>query len=399
MSLARLVAAMAAVIVALCAGLYLGGHPGDLPGPVKDAFVDDSVRLTADATEVIKGNYFRSVSDSQIDESSLNGIISSLRSRYHDRFSQYLDPQDLGSFNQRISGRLTGVGLGISQVKRGLRVGEVYDGSPAERAGILPGEIIVSVDGESIAGKDSDLVTGQIKGREGTKVTIGVLSPSSGETRQIRLTRQEIKLPNVEAHMRRVGSQRVGYIQFASFTERIHGPLRDAVDRVRTRGAKGLVLDMRGNGGGLLQEAIRCASIFVSKGKTIVSTRSRTQPDVVYRAPGGDIGAFPVVVLVDRDTASAAEILTAALADDNGATVVGTRTYGKGVYQRVLDLPNGGALDLTVGEFYTADGTNLAGEGFQPDVAVRDDPKTPRDEGLRRALDVLGSELSATPAG
>jgi len=398
-SLVRLVAAVAAVIVALCAGLYLGGHPDHLPGPVQDAFVDDSASLTSDAAQVIRDNYFRAVKDSEIDDGSLNGIVDRLRRHYHDRFSHYFNPQDLGRFDQSISGRFTGVGLSVSEVKKGLRIGEVFDGSPAKRAGILPGEIVVSVEGKSIAGQSSDLITAKIKGPEGTKVTIGILSPDSGKTRQVHLTRQRIDLPVVEAQMRRTDGRRVGYIQFASFTDGVHGPLRDAVDKVRKNGAEGIVLDMRANGGGLLKEAILCASIFVAKGKTVVSTRSRTQPDVVYRALGGDIGDFPVVVLVDRNSASAAEILTAALGDDTDATVVGTRTYGKGVYQQVLDLPNGGALDLTVGEFYTADGTNLAGKGYKPDVKARDNPKSPPDEGLQKALGVLGSKLPTLAAG
>lgn len=393
-------AAAAAVIVALCAGLYLGGHPDGLPTWVQETFTEDqSPSLTSEATDVIKDNYFRKVGQGEIDDGSLNGIVKRLGRKYDDRFSHYFSPKDLGSFNESISGRFTGVGLSVSEVKRGLRVGEVFDGSPAKKAGILPGQIVVSVKGKSIAGKDSDVATALIKGPEGTFVTIGVFSPDTKKTRQVRLMRKAIDLPNVEAHIRMIDGKKVGYIEFASFTENVHVPLRKAVEEVRDKGAEGMVLDMRANGGGLLPEAVLTASIFVSKGKVVVSTKSRTQGDEVYRAQGDDIGDFPVVVLVDRNTASAAEILTAALSEDAGATVVGTRTYGKGVFQQVIDLDNGGALDLTIGEFFTADGTNLAGEGFKPDIRGRDNPKSPPDEGLQKALSVLGSELPPSPAG
>ncbi len=394
-----LAASVAAVIVALCAGLYLGGHPDRLPEGARSLFVDDNSNLTGDATEIIKDNYFRKVDQSEIDDGSLDGIVERLKKQNHDRFSHYFTPEDLGSFNQSISGRFTGVGLSVSEVKRGLRIGEVFDKSPAKEAGLLPGQVVVSVNGKSIAGKSSDLAVAMIKGPEGTKVTIGVLSPDSGTTRQVRLTRKAIDLPIVEAQIRRVNGKKVGYIEFSSFTEAVHRPLRRAVERMRAMGAEGIVLDMRANGGGLLQEAILSASIFVPKGKTVVSTKSRTQGDNVYKAVGDDIGGFPIVVLVDRNTASAAEILTAALADDTDATVVGTRTFGKGVFQQVIDLPNGGALDLTIGEFYTADGTNLAGKGFKPDIRAKDNPKTAQDEGLRKALDVLGSQLPSSANG
>ncbi len=399
MSGGRLAAGLAAVIVALCAGLYLGGHPSSLPEPVRNVFVDDSSSLTAEASDVIRDNYFRSVSQSDIDDSSLNGIVDHLRRRYHDRFSHYFDPEDLGRFDQSINGRFTGVGLSVIEVKKGLQIAEVFDGSPAKRSGILPDDVVVSVNGKSIAGEDSDLVTARIKGPEGTKVRIGVLRPSTGKTRQITLTREAIDLPIVTDEMRNIDGRRVGYIDFVSFTDGVNQQLRKAVDTVRSKGAEGIVLDMRANGGGLLQEAILSASIFVPEGKVVVSTRSRTQGNEVYRAVGGDIGDFPVVVLVDRGTASAAEILTAAMSEDADATVVGTRTFGKGVFQQVLDLPNGGALDLTVGEFYTADGTNLAGKGFKPDIHVSDKPATKPDEGLDKALSVLGSELPVSSNG
>jgi carboxyl-terminal processing protease len=177
-----------------------------------------------------------------------------------------------------------------------------------------------------------------------------------------------------------------------SFSEGVHALLREAVEKVQKEGAEGIVLDLRGNGGGLLEEAVLTAGIFLPKGETVVSTDSRTQGHAVYKTKGGNLPALPIVVLIDRNTASAAEILTAALADDAGAKTVGTRSYGKGVFQQEIDLSNGGALKLTVGEYFTPSGENLAGKGIHPEVRVRDLPETARDEGLERALGVLAAE-------
>ena len=189
--------------------------------------------------------------------------------------------------------------------------------------------------------------------------------------------------------------EKLAYVRFATFSEGAHGELREEIERLYRRGAEGLVLDLRGNGGGLLNEAVLSASIFLEDGN-VVSTRSRTQGDKDYPAVGDAIDPRPAAVLVNRDTASAAEILTAALQQNDLAEVVGTRTYGKGTFQEVMDLPAGGALDLTVGEYLTADGTSILGEGVKPNVRVEDDRATAsKDEALERALEVVGGQLPA----
>jgi carboxyl-terminal processing protease len=199
-------------------------------------------------------------------------------------------------------------------------------------------------------------------------------------------------VPVVQGRIRRAAGRKVAYVQLAGFSEGAHGELRSEIERLYRQGAEGLVLDLRGNGGGLLNEAVLTSSVFVDKG-VIVSTSGRTQPDKDYQAVGGALDPRPTVVLINRDTASAAEILTAALEEHGLATVVGTRSFGKGVFQEVIDLDSGGALDLTVGEYLTSKGRSLAGNGIKPDVPAKDNLKTRDDEGLERALEVLGREL------
>ena len=389
---ARIAALAVALIATLCAGIWLGGHPGKLPEFLRDRFVDDSAGLNLEATELIEDNYYREVGPTELTNASLQGMVRELRRRHKDRFSDYFSPEALDHFNEAIAGRFSGVGLTVSQVKQGLRVDKVFPHSPAEGAGIAPGELIVSVNGDSIAGVSSQMSTEKIKGPEGTEVTIGV-KPEGGKVRELKVTRAQIALPVVTHKVEEVGGRKLGYVRLISFSEGAHALLRKAVEKVRAEGAEGIVLDLRGNGGGLLGEAVLTASIFLPEDEVVVTTDSRTQGHSVYRTAGDNLPALPLVVLIDRNTASAAEILTAALADNAGATVVGTRSYGKGVFQQEIGLSNGGALKLTIGEYFTPDGVNLAkSHGIHPDVKATDDLRTVPDEALDRALGVLSSQ-------
>ncbi|HEU4944454.1 MAG TPA: S41 family peptidase, partial [Solirubrobacterales bacterium] len=280
----------------------------------------------------------------------------------------------------------------VTEVKEGLRVSRVFHRSPARKAGIEVGDVIVSVDGEPIAGENSEVSTAKIKGPEGTEVTIGVRTPPGKAVRQLRLTRAEVSLPIVSSSVKTVAGRKLGYVRLVTFSEGAHAFLRRAVQKVEREGAEGIVLDLRANGGGLLQEAVLTASIFLPEDEVVVTTDSRTQGHAVYKTVGDNLPARPLVVLIDRNTASAAEILTAALADNADARVVGLRSFGKGVFQQEVGLSNGGALKLTIGEYFTPDGANLAGHGIKPDVEARDLPKTARDEAIDRALEELAKQ-------
>jgi carboxyl-terminal processing protease len=382
------------LIAFLCAGLWLGGHPAKLPEFLRDPFAGSQSGLTAEAAEVLEDNYYRPVGSEELGNASLQGMVRELRKRHSDRFTEYFSAESLESFNQAIEGRFSGVGLSVVPVKRGLRAVQVFAGSPAEEAGIKGGDTIVSVDGDSIAGLGSAEATAKIKGPEGTEVALGVLAAKSGEVRRLRLTRAEVALPNVSSKVVEVDGRKLGYVRMLSFSEGVHALLADAVGKVQREGAEGILLDLRANPGGLLDEAVLSAGLFLPEDEVVVSTRSRTQGDSVHRTAGGNVAKVPVAVLIDRNTASAAEILTAALADDGGATVVGTRSFGKGVFQEERGLSNGGALKLTVGEYFTPKGVNLArSHGIHPDVEASDDPETPADEGRARGLQALAGQV------
>jgi carboxyl-terminal processing protease len=390
------VAFAVALVAMLAAGLWLGGHPRLLPDPLRDLFVDEPTGLVAEAAEAIEDNYFRPVGEEELGNASLQGMVRELRKRHDDRFSEYFSPESLESFNQQLEGRFSGIGLSVIEVKSGLRVAQVFPRSPADEAGIEVGDTVVSVEGESIAGVSSTEATKKIKGPEGTEVTIGVRDGGSGKVRELTLTRAEVALPNVSRRLETVDGLELGYVRLLTFSEGAHAQLGRAVEKVQEEGAEGILLDLRHNPGGLLGEAVRSASLFLPEGKVVVSTNSRSQGESVHETGDGRITSLPVVVLIDGGTASAAEILAAALADNGDAKVVGTRSFGKGVFQEEQPLASGGALKLTVGEYFTPNGVNLAeSHGIHPDVKVKDNARTPADEVEERGFEVLTGQAGS----
>jgi carboxyl-terminal processing protease len=350
--------------------------------------------LPTDARDVIEQSYWKPVKLPFLNNSSVNGMISALKKRYDDRFSHYFDPKELRQFEESNSGQFSGVGLTVTGVKAGLRVSTVLPDSPAKRADIHADDLIVGVDGKSIAGVPEEVAVGRIKGPPGTPVTLRVRSAHGGGTRIVHLKRATVELPIAPTRILHAGPTKVGYVHFLTFSSGSHGELESAVQKVDRKGAKALVLDLRGNGGGELNEAVLSASLFLKEGQRVVSTRSRTLGTQKYDAVGTALPARPMVVLMDHNTASSAEILASALAEHHVATTVGTRSFGKGTFQQVIHLAAGGALDLTVGRYFTANGSSLLGKGIVPDVKARDDPKTKRDEALDKALSVLAEKIA-----
>ena len=383
------------MLLLLVLGLWLGGHPTSLPEPVRDVFVDQQVADVDEALADIEHDYYRKPRSSKLTDDAINGAVLGL----DDRFSNYFDPKEYAAFLESTAGEFSGVGLDVLQDPAGLKIQRAIPGSPAARAGLRAGDLIVAVNGTSIAGKASQVSTALIKGRPGTSVTLTVSRDGRRRVQEVR--RARIDVPVVTSSVTTVGGVKYGVDRLASFTSGAHGELRQSIDRQLKAGAKGIVLDLRGNGGGLLDEAVLVSSIFIPEG-TIVSTDGRTRDRQVYRATGGAISTkIPVVVLVDKGTASASEIVSAALKERGRAKIVGAPTFGKGVFQEVKELSSGGALDITVGEYFTPSGRNLGGggvrqgKGVTPDIAARDLPTTSADEALQAALRRLQTQRDA----
>jgi carboxyl-terminal processing protease len=395
----------ACVILALLVGLWFGGHPSWLPSPVRSVFTSESSndKLVNQVLGLLSKEYYRPVNTSSLVNRGLTQIVASLK----DPYSHYYDPSQYGSFQQLTDPHLSGIGVDVIGTRQGVKILQVYSGTPAANAGLTRGEQIVAVGSQSLAGPHPKLngnkATKLIKGTAGTNVTIKVLRGS--HTLSKTLTRANVIVPVADSRLLTYHGTKVGYVELSQFAQGAGAEVRSQVQRMLHQGAQALILDLRNNGGGLVEEAVKTASIFVPSG-TIVSTRGRAVAPQAYLATGNAIStSIPMVVLVNRDTASAAEIVTGALKDHGRATVVGTRTYGKGVFQEIMQLRNGGALDFTVGEYFTPNGTNLGapgvrdgrnvarGPGIKPQVYVAEPPGSHVDTQLQAAEKTVVAKL------
>ncbi len=400
-------------------GIWLGGHPEDLPKFARrSAFeANQQTQVVDEALARISSDYYRPISKSQLANTSIAGAVASL----NDRFSHYLTPKEFHEFDSPPS--FTGIGVVVAPEHKGLLIARVFDSSPAMRAGLKAGEVIIAVNGRSLVGLSADAATSLIKGPPGTEVVLGIerggraripvantarpaahpaqghaALPTHGITHTVHVTRAVISEPVVASEIHTVHGVKLGVVALATFSPESHVEVAAAVEKVLHEGARGIVFDLRANGGGLVEEARLIASLFIAHG-TIVSTRGRTQPSETITATGDPLApTIPMVVLVDHNTASSSEITTAALQDHHRAAVVGTHTFGKGVFQEEQPLSNGGALDITVGEYFTPDGRNLGGGGVKQGAGITPEVLIPNNvvdtpQGLNMALNTLAAKV------
>jgi carboxyl-terminal processing protease len=386
---------IAGAVLALVVGLWLGGHPSWMPTPLRNVFTsqDQNTQVVDEVFNLLQQDYYRKVSRQQLVNEGLAKAVASL----NDPYSHYFDRTAYRAFQNEDNPHLSGIGIDVDPARNGLRVLDVFPRSPAARAGLTRGDLIVGVGSTSLNGKPQAYSASLIRGRAGTRVDLSVRS--GHRTRSVSVVRENLTVPVTTGRVIRFRGHRIGYVTLTSFTSGSGAQVRSQVKRVLRHGAQAIVLDLRENGGGLLQEAVNVASTFIPDG-TIVSTAGRSQPRQVYLARGGAIAAhIPMAVMVDHGTASAAEIVTGALQDRGRAKVVGTHTYGKGVFQEIEPLPNGGALDFTVGEYFTPSGRNLGGGGVRrgagitPNIRASTNLRSRVDTALRVAERTVAAEI------
>jgi carboxyl-terminal processing protease len=390
----RILPTVLAVVVVLLIGIWLGGHPSWLPSPLRSAFVNNNDDpLVNQVLGLLQNDYYRPLNRNQLVNKGLAGMVASL----DDPYSHYYDPSDYQGFLNEDNPHLSGIGVDVLGQTKGLQIQDVFPDSPAAKAGLQRGDVIVAVGATSLAHRQASFGSGLIKGTAGTTVTL-TIERGKRELKRT-LTREDIVVPVASGTIVNYHGKKLGVLTLAQFVDGAGAELKAQVLSVLHQGAQGLVLDLRDNPGGLLEEAVNVASIFIPDG-TIVSTAGRAQPRQVYVAKGGAISTIiPLVVLVDRGTASAAEIVTGALKDRGRALVVGTHTYGKGVFQEIDPLPNGGALDFTVGEYFTPNGQNLGGGGVKegagitPNVYASTSPNSTVDTALNVAEKTVAAEV------
>jgi carboxyl-terminal processing protease len=314
--------------------------------------IRDSLKSFTDVYAIVEQNYAEPIQGDRADTAIYDGAIPGML-RVLDPHSNFYDPKAYAKMREDQRGHYYGVGMVIQQQNNKVYVITPYEGTPSFRAGIRPGDIIAAIDGKSTEGMTSDLVAKNLKGPKGTHVQVSVVRDGQSKPLSFDLVRDEIPHPSVDLKYEiRPG---VGYIHLTQFQETTAQEVNQAIDSFPN--LKGLVFDLRGNPGGLLSQAVEVCDHLLSKGQTIVSQRGRAYPDQNYTATHGNGGkTFPIVVLVNRNTASAAEIVSGALQDHDRALIVGETTFGKGLVQTVYNLSENTGLALSTYHYYTPSG-------------------------------------------
>jgi carboxyl-terminal processing protease len=340
--------------------------------------------------QVVDG-YVEPVDEEKLRQGAIKGMLDQL-----DPFTSYVPPADEERFNRLLEGAYKGVGIQIEQNKetKEIEVITPIEDSPAHKAGVLPGDIILKVNGEDVRTQLIDDVTKRIAGPVGSEVRITVRH-QTGEEVELTMTRQEIVMPTVKGYRRTSNNDwdywvnsdpRVAYVRLTQFTEETTGKLRPLLERLLAQGMKGLILDLRFNPGGMLTQAEQVVDLFLDDG-VIVVTKGRSRPEDVRRAKGpGTLPTFPMVVLVNEHSASAAEIVAGSLMDNRRALVVGARTYGKGSVQEVTHLDRGGELKMTVAYYYLPSGRLVHRKKDATDWGVLPQIQVAMDEESQRWL-------------
>ncbi|HLI07989.1 MAG TPA: S41 family peptidase [Ktedonobacteraceae bacterium] len=321
------------------------------------------------AWQDIDQNYVdrKAVNYQQMSYSAIQAMVQVLHDTGHTRF---LTPQEVKSENQQLSGQFVGIGISLQQdaTTGNIVIISTIPGSPAQKAGIKPGDIITAVNGTSVSGKSLDQVTSMIHGNAGTSVSLTIKRPSTNQTLTFKMVRAQINVPNVLMYY--IPQDHVADIQIVQFASGVSANLRQDLDKAKKDGATGIILDLRNNPGGYLSEAVDTASLFMSKGVVLIEQDSSGTQTKVSVTGATDNTTTPLVVLTNGNTASAAEIVTAALEDNHRATVIGTRTFGTGTVLQEFPLSDGSALLIGTQEWLTPDGQFIRDHGVQPNIDV-----------------------------
>ena len=364
------------------AGLLFGSAAAPLHRAIGQNAPGDStyqqLSLFGDIFDRVKENYVVDPPSDTLIYDAVNGMLAGL-----DPHSSYMNQKQYGDMQVETSGQFGGLGLEVTQTDGLLKVISPIDDTPAARAGIKPGDIIVDINGKSTDGINLDDAVTEMRGPPNSKITL-TLKRSGVDTPVIlTLTREIIQIEDVKSRLFPTASGNVGYIRLASFDEKADQDIRNAVTALQKQSGGNIhayILDMRDNPGGLLDQAVSVADDFLNSGE-IVSTHGRHSDDdqVWYAQPGDILNGAPMVVMTNEGSASAAEIVTAALQQNQRALVLGMRTFGKGSVQTIVPIPGNGALRLTTALYYTPSGKSIQDYGVTPDVKVSD-TRTPADQ-------------------
>ena len=332
----------------------------------EDADTYELLNLFGEVMERAKVSYVEDVSDKKLIESAINGMLSSL-----DPHSSFLDDQSFKYMSEQTKGKFGGLGIEVTMENGVVKVVSPIDDTPASKVGLKPGDYITNIDGEAVMGMTLNDAVDKMRGKIGSKVKLTIRRINE-KPLEVTLKREEIKIQSVKNSIK---ADDVVYIRISSFSEDVDTmtakAIKDAKKKLGDK-LKGVVIDVRNNPGGLLDQAVNVSDLFLDKGE-IVSTRSRNEEDTVkYTAKEGDIAkGLPIVVIVNDGSASASEIVAGALQDHKRAIILGEKSFGKGSVQTVIPLGKYGAMRLTTARYYTPSGRSIQAKGIEPDIEVK----------------------------
>lgn len=356
----RIAAFTAAILLALTAGFAIGRI--DFGQQMQMA--DSAFEQKAQEIGQILQQYFYKGADEQ---TLMDGMLHGMADALGDPYTTYYNEEELNRYNEVTSETYGGIGVVISKdADTGYpKASRVYKNSPAQKAGLMTGDVFVAVDGERVKSDDTlTALSNKMRGEKGTQVTVTI--QRGGKEMEFTITRAQIQAEYVEYHML---DSEVGYILISEFSTKCDEEFKAAVKDLQAQGMKRLVLDVRSNPGGYVDQAVHIADMLLPEG-VVVSLKDKNGKTQEYTSDAGQLG-IPMVVLVNEYSASASEILVGALKDYGAATVVGMKTYGKGIVQMMFPLASGGALDVTIASYFTPKGTSIHGVGIAPDVELQ----------------------------
>ena len=350
-------------------GLHIGIHSALAENTGKDPAKPDMYRLLAllgDVIERVRADYVEPVNDKELIENAINGMLTGL-----DAHSSYMNAQAFKDMQVQTRGEFGGLGIEVTQDNGIIKVVSPIDDTPAARAGIKSGDLITAIDGKTVQGLSLNEAVEKMRGPPNSKIVLTLKREGIDKPVEASMNREVIKIKVVKS---RLEGGDIAYIRLSQFSEQADQNIKKAVEALKVESGnklKAVILDLRNDPGGLLDQAVGVASQFINRGE-IVSTRSRKSEDGQrWEAKGGDItGGLPMVVMINGGSASSSEIVAGALQDHRRAVLLGTRSFGKGSVQTVMPLPGNGAMRLTTARYYTPSGRSIQGLGIQPDVPV-----------------------------
>ena len=359
--------------------------PGALSG--RSVLSDETEEKLRTLREVIDEAYLFGTEDVDFDTAVIRAYMDALG----DPYSVYYTPEEYDDMMESSRGTFFGIGVSIQQDVNDMSVTviQVFRGSPAEEAGVKPGDVIYAVDGVPVGDDDINVTVTKVRGPENSKVKITFYRPSLDKNIDLEITRREVQVDSAVGEML---DDHIGLISLTSFDEITYGQFAKAFNELADNGMQGIVFDLRNNGGGLLSSVVDIVDALAPEG-IITYTLDKNGHRDEYKSDAADALTIPAVILTNGNTASASEIFTAALHDYGKATVVGTTTFGKGIVQMIYPLNDGSGLKLTVSRYYTPNGVCIHGEGIDPDVEVEEDPETEEDEQLLEAIRILKEKM------